>query len=204
MLNGFEHRFVPGSSGLTLLLLHGTGGDEDSLLELGAALLPAASMLSPRGKVPENGMNRFFRRVREGVFDVADVRFRANELADFLDAASRQYGFSPSRVVAAGYSNGANVAAAMLLERPSSLAAAVLFHAMVPFTPEAPRSLAGKPVMITAGLQDRLIPAAESERLATLLAGYGAEVELHWEPGGHGLAPTEVKAAHRWLSGLSV
>ncbi len=204
MLNGFEHRFVPGASGLTLLLLHGTGGDEDSLLELGAALLPEASLLSPRGKVPENGMNRFFRRVREGVFDVADVRFRANELADFLDAASLQYGFSPSRVVAAGYSNGANVAAALLLERPSSLAAAVLFHAMVPLTPEAPPALAGKPVMITAGRQDQLVPPAGSERLAALLASYGADVELHWEPGGHGLAPNEVKAARRWLSRLSV
>lgn len=204
MLSGFEHRFVPGSLGPTLLLLHGTGGGENDLLDLGAELLPGAALLSPRGKVSESGMNRFFRRVREGVFDVADVRFRAAELSAFLDEAARHYGFDRARVIAAGYSNGANVAAALLLEHPASLAAAVLLHALAPLTPEAPPALAGKPVFITAGRQDRLVPAAESQRLAGLLAGFGARVELHWEPGGHGLAPREIEAAKAWLAGLSV
>src|ERR671925_274796 len=124
---GFAHRFIPGAPDKpVLLLLHGTGGDENDLLPLGEALLPGAARLSPRGKVLENGMPRFFRRLAEGVFDLEDLRLRTEELADLVRDASKAYGFDPSRVVAFGYSNGANVAASLLLQRPETLRGAIL------------------------------------------------------------------------------
>jgi predicted esterase len=194
----FEHRFVPGS-GQTLLLLHGTGGDENDLLPIGPMLLPGAALLSPRGKVLENGMPRFFRRLREGVFDLEDLRFRTTELADFVVAAAKRYGFDPARVVAAGYSNGANIAAAMMLLRPEILSGAVLFHAMVPLVPEAAPDLTGKQVFLSAGRRDPIVPAALAEKLAEMLKSYGADVHAHWEPGGHELSRSEISAAQGWL-----
>jgi phospholipase/carboxylesterase/glyoxalase family protein len=134
----FVHRFIPARErerGLTLLLLHGTGGDETDLLPLGEALAPGAALLSPRGKVRENGMPRFFRRVSEGVFDLEDLRFRTHELADFVAEAAAAYGFDPTRVVAVGYSNGANIAASIVLLRPQTFAGAILFRPMVPLVP---------------------------------------------------------------------
>src|SRR5205814_7137971 len=128
----FIHEFVPGTSERTLLRLHGTGGNERDLIPLGRELDASAALLSPRGKVLENGMPRFFRRLAEGVFDLDDLKKRTNELADFVAAAAQHYGFAPEKVVAAGYSNGANIAASMLLLRPEVLSAAILFRAMVP------------------------------------------------------------------------
>ena len=200
---GFTHRFEPASdpaTAPTLLLLHGTGGDENDLLPLGASLLPNANRLSPRGNVLERGLPRFFRRLAEGVFDQEDLQFRIEELADFVGQAAQQYGFDASRVLAVGYSNGANIAAGMLLRLPKGLAGAVLFHPMVPFTPDALPDLTGKPVFISAGQSDPIVPAQNTQELANLLRAAGASVNLHWQPGGHTLASSEVEAARRWMA----
>ncbi|MBV9998946.1 MAG: alpha/beta hydrolase [Verrucomicrobia bacterium] len=198
----FIHRFVPGHSDRTLLLLHGTGGNEHDLIPLGRALDPAANLLSPRGKVLENGMPRFFRRLAEGIFDLQDLTKRAHELGDFAAAAARHYGFDPHKVVAVGYSNGANVAAALLLLRPETFRAAVLFRPMVPLEPETRPDLAGVQVRIAAGDHDSIVPVAETQRLATLLRGAGAEVAVCFASAGHGLTPAEIDAAARWLKDL--
>jgi predicted esterase len=200
----FVHRFEAGDPRLpTLLLLHGTGGDENDLLEVGRILAPGAALLSPRGKVLENGLARFFRRLAEGVFDLEDLRYRTGELADFAAAACRRYGLDAARLTAAGYSNGANIAAALLLLRPGILREAVLFHAMVPLVPEKLPELKGRRVFLAAGKEDRLIPPRESERLAALLEEAGAQVRLFWHPGGHGLDRAEIEAARDWLQGGS-
>src|SRR5213594_4986343 len=150
----FIHEFVPGASDRTLLLLHGTGGNERDLIPLGHELDPNAALLSPRGKVLENGMPRFFRRLAEGVFDLEDLKNRTNELADFVAAAAQHYGFAADKVVAVGYSNGANIAASMLLLRPKTLRGAVLFRAMVPLVPDTPPNLSAVRVWIGAGMND--------------------------------------------------
>jgi predicted esterase/catechol 2,3-dioxygenase-like lactoylglutathione lyase family enzyme len=198
---GFIHQYVPATvtGRPTLLLLHGTGGDESDLLDLGRALAPGAALLSPRGQVLEQGMPRFFRRLAPGVFDEADLRQRTDELAGFVSAASATYEFDAGDVVAVGYSNGANIAASLLLARPGVLRAAVLLRAMTPFTPETLPDLAGTPVLLLAGQTDPLIPAAEAERLAMLLRGAGAAVTLHWQPGGHELTPDDLRVATAWL-----
>ncbi len=204
---GFTHRFVPASaaaSASTLLLLHGTGGDENDLLPLGQMLDPAANLLSPRGKVLENGMPRFFRRLAEGVFDVPDLIRRADELAAFVSSASAAYGFDPQRVTAAGFSNGANIAAALLLLHPVVLRAAILFHPMVPLVPERLPDLTGTRVFLGAGRQDTIAPPAETENLASLLRQAGADITVHWQGGGHGLSREEALAASHWLSSGAV
>lgn len=199
---GFIHRYAPpeGDGLPTLLLLHGTGGDENDLLPLGRTLLPGAALLAPRGKVLEYGMPRYFRRLAEGVFDVDDLRFRTHELGDFVAAAAETYGLDPAKVVAVGYSNGANIAASVLLLRPGVLAGAVLFHAQVPLEPEEQSNLPGVAVFLSGGRADAMIPAVETERLAEMLRAAGAGVTLHWEPGGHTLGRAEVEEARRWLA----
>lgn len=199
----FQHRYVPAErSGLpTLLLLHGTGGDENDLLPLGAALLPGAALLSPRGKVLEHGASRYFRRLAEGVFDLDDLRLRTDELVTFVASAAATYGFDLGNIIAVGYSNGANTAAAVLLLHPSALAGAVLFHAQVPLEPEQRPALSDVPVFLSGGRADTMVPAAETERLATQLQGFGASVTLYWEPGGHALGRGELDAARSWLAG---
>jgi phospholipase/carboxylesterase/glyoxalase family protein len=197
----FVHQFIPARSAgaPTLLLLHGTGGDENDLIELGRALAPQAALLSPRGQVLENGMPRFFRRLAEGVFDLDDLRQRTQDLAAFVAGASAAYGFDPQRVIAVGYSNGANIAASLMLLYPQVLAGAVLFHAMVPLVPEQLPDLHRVPVFIGAGKFDSLIPPQQTEQLAQMLQQAGAEVELLWQPGGHALNQAEVQAAAAWL-----
>ena len=199
---GFVHRFVPGEveSGPTLLLLHGTGGNEEDLVPLGETLAPGAAFLSPRGKVSEYGAPRFFRRLAEGVFDHEDLVFRTHELAGFVEAASEEYGFDPSKIVAVGYSNGANVAASTILLHPGLLRAAVLFRAMVPFEPEVTPDLSGMPVFIAAGRMDRMIPPDNTQRLADILLEAGAEVDLRWRATGHPLTYDDVAEAKAWLS----
>jgi phospholipase/carboxylesterase len=197
---GFVHRYVPApGAATTLLLLHGTGGDENDLLELGRTLAPTASLLSPRGKVLERGMPRFFRRLAEGVFDQEDLARRTDELAEFINQAAAEYHFDTHRVVAVGYSNGANIAASVLLKHPGTLAGAVLFHPMVPFEPKEPPVLRGTEVFISAGQHDPLVPRALTERLAELLRIAGSGVSVHWEPGGHELVAGEVDAARSWF-----
>lgn len=202
---GYRHRFVPapepGATPRALLLLHGTGGDENDLLPLGPMLDRGAALLSPRGNVLENGMPRFFRRIREGVFDEDDLRRRAGELAGFVGDARVAYGLGP--VTAVGFSNGANIAAAMLLLAPGTLAGAILLSPMVPLVPDPLPGLGGVPVFVGAGRADPVAPPDHAERLAALLERAGARVTLHWHPGGHGLHPSEVTAAREWLEARS-
>jgi predicted esterase len=194
------HRFEAGSAELpTLLLLHGTGGDENDLLPLGRALLPGAALLSPRGAVLERGQPRFFRRLAEGVFDMEDLHLRTAELATFVRDAAAQYRFDPGRVVAIGFSNGANIAASLMLSNAGVLAGAVLLRAMVPFEPDVRPSLRGVPVLLSAGRNDPIVPAALVERLGVLLKEGGASVDLVWQPGGHGLTKGDVEAAATFL-----
>ncbi|HEX5831515.1 MAG TPA: VOC family protein [Gemmatimonadaceae bacterium] len=203
---GFIHRYVPpGTEGelagsTTLLLLHGTGGDEEDLLPLGRMLLPGAGMLSPRGKVLERGAPRFFRRLAEGVFDQQDLARRTGELADFVDAAAEAYQLERDGIVAVGFSNGANIATSLLLRRPGLLRGAVLLSPMVPFEPEMLPELGGTSLFIGAGRADPMVPMEEVERLAELLRRSGADVTLHWEPGGHGITGEEVEAARQWIA----
>src|SRR5207247_2246978 len=198
----FIHEFVPGKSERTLFLLHGTGGNERDLIPLGRELDPNAALLSPRGKVLENGMPRFFRRLAEGVFDLEDLKKRTSELADFLAAAAQHYGFASDNVVAVGYSNGANIAASMLLLRPEILSDAILFRAMVPLIPETQPNLSSVRVWIGAGTHDPIIPTSERKRLAELLRNAGADVTMRYFQAGNELTPADVEAARDWLTAL--
>ena len=199
---GFVHRYLPGEdeASPTLLLLHGTGGNEEDLIPLGQELAPDAAFLSPRGKVSEYGAPRFFRRLAEGVFDQEDLLLRTHELAEFVEAASAEYGFDRSKLVAVGYSNGANVAASTILLHPGLLKAAVLFRAMVPFEPDLTPDLSGMPVFLAAGRMDRMIPPDNTQRLADILDEAGADVDLRWRDTGHPLTYEEVGEAKEWLS----
>lgn len=196
----FVHRYEPATAPgrPPLLLLHGTGGDETDLLALGRMVSPGSALLSPRGKVLENGMPRFFRRLAEGVFDEADVRLRANELADFVAEARDAYGLEAP--VALGFSNGANIAAAMLMLRPEALAGAALLRAMVPLQEAQASDLAGKRVLMVSGEMDPIIPAENAARLAASLAQAGAEVRHELLPTGHGLSQTDLQLLVRWFS----
>jgi phospholipase/carboxylesterase len=195
----FLHEFVPGSSSRTLLLLHGTGGNERDLLPLGRELDPNASLLSPRGKILENGMPRFFRRLAEGVFDLEDLKTRTNELADFVSAAVRHYKLDADHIIGVGYSNGANIAASMLLLRPEIMHAVILFRAMVPLVPDNMPDLSSVHVWIGAGKQDPIISPPEAQRLIELLRRAGAQVTIRFFNVGHGLTNPEVETAGQWL-----
>ena len=203
-IQGFSHRFVPaeGDDPNTLLLLHGTGGNEDDLLPLGRMMREGASLLSPRGKVLESGMPRFFRRLAEGVFDEEDLVNRTHELAGFVEAAVDEYELDRSRIFAVGFSNGANIAASLLLLHPGLLVGAVLLRAMVPLEPDPTPDLSGTPVYLAAGRADPIVPAENTQRLATLLEEAGANVTLDWQPGGHGIGRPEVDASRAWLEGV--
>ncbi len=195
----FIHRFEPGSAPgrPPILLLHGTGGDEHDLLPLGRAVAPGSDLLSPRGKVLENGAPRFFRRLAEGVFDEADLRRRADELAGFVAEARAAYGLEAP--IALGFSNGANIAAATLLLRPEALAGAVLIRAMVPLAEPPAANLDGKPVLLLSGAVDPIVPEENAARLATQLRDAGATVEHRILPIGHGLSQADLTLAARWL-----
>jgi predicted esterase len=200
----FIHKFVPVPSGsshaVTLLLLHGTGGDENDLLPLGNELWPGAALLAVRGRVLENGMPRFFRRFAEGVFDVEDLKFRTEELAQFIDAASERYDFSKKRLVVVGYSNGANIASSLILLHPHYLAAAVLFRAMVPFSPDLIRDFSHLSVFIGAGSLDPIVRSGQVEQLGAIFESGGADVAISWHQGGHELGEDDLEAAKTWLS----
>lgn len=201
---GFEYRIEPAArASRTLLLLHGTGADENDLIPLGRALDPEANLLSPRGKVLENGMPRFFRRLAEGVFDVEDLKTRTHELAGFVRGASEHHDLAGTQLVAVGFSNGANIAASVLLLHPDLLRAAVLLRPMVPFEPEDELDLTGVDVFIGAGRADPLIDPASTERLIHILEARGADLEVMWNPGGHQLDPEEVPRVRTWLRGIS-
>lgn len=192
------HVFEEGTSP-ALLLLHGTGGDENDLVPLGKLIRPGAALLSPRGEVDENGQLRFFRRLAPGVFDEADLVRRTHQLADFVEDQSERHHLR--QIVALGYSNGANIAASMLLLRPGVLSGAILLRAMVPLEPPHPPDLADLPVLILAGKRDEMIPTDQPQRLAAMLLNAGAEVTLDWQETGHSLGPADFKKAAGWLSG---
>ena len=199
----FVHRFEP-ASGRTrppLLLLHGTGGDENDLVDLGRMVAPGAALLSPRGKVLEGGMPRFFKRLAEGVFDEDDVKLRANELADFVSEACEEYALPAP--IALGISNGANIAAATLLLRPDALAGAVLLRAMVPLSQVPAADLNGKPVLILSGAMDPIVPAANATQLAGQLQKAGAVVDHRTLPSGHGLSQADVTLAREFLINIA-
>lgn len=203
---GFVHVWKPRADPAdapTLLVLHGTGGDEHDLVPLAEALAPHANVLSPRGQVSENGMPRFFRRFAEGVLDADDLKARAIELADFLARAADAYGFDPARVHALGYSNGANVALGILFERPRALAGAALARPMLAYEPAPARALEGKRALVLAGARDPFTTPAQAQRLADVLAAQGAAVELHVEPAGHELGRGDLDAARRWAESVA-
>ena len=199
---GFVHVFVPAEKpeSPTLLMLHGTGGDERDLLPLGRELWPGAALLGVRGKVLENGMPRFFRRIAEGVFDVQDLKARTDELAHFIDAASERYAFSKKSLIAVGYSNGANIVASLIILHPHYLAAAVLFRPMVPFVPDLIRDLSHLSVFIGAGRRDPIVPSGQVEELGAIFGSGGADLTISWHQGGHELGDDDIQAAKRWLS----
>jgi phospholipase/carboxylesterase len=186
----------------TLLLLHGTGGNELDLLPLAGRIDDEASVLSVRGNVLENGMPRFFRRLAEGVFDEEDLVFRTKELNEFLDEAAEKYGFDRDNIIAIGYSNGANIAASLLFHYQKALKGAILHHPMVPRKGIDLPDLSGKSVFIAAGTNDPICSPMESAELESLLKNANAKVELHWENRGHQLTMEEVEAAKKWYEEL--
>jgi phospholipase/carboxylesterase len=199
---GFIHRFVPAedpASGETLIVLHGTGGDENDLIEIGQTIAPGATILSPRGNVLENGAPRFFKRLAEGVFDPKEVRSRGEELARFIRAAIIKYGLNATRIFALGYSNGANIASTVMLIDPHLIQDAILFQPMLVFEPEEQNDLSGSSVLISAGRMDPIVPASSVERLAELFESRHAEVTLKWQVARHNLMPSEVREAAEWL-----
>ncbi|MEE1613929.1 alpha/beta hydrolase [Microvirga sp. CF3016] len=195
----FIHRFEPATdpNRPPLLLLHGTGGDENDLLGLGRMISPGSALLSPRGKILENGMPRFFRRLAEGVFDEEDVRLRANELADFVAEARKTYGLEAP--IAVGFSNGANIAAAMLQLRPEALSGAALLRTMVPLSSAPQADLSGKRILMVSGAMDPIVPADNAKQLAASLSGSGAEVQHDVLPTGHNLSQTDLQLLVKWF-----
>jgi phospholipase/carboxylesterase len=195
-----KHIFNKGTDSTkpTLLLLHGTGGNELDLLPLAGRIDDQASVLSVRGNVLENGMPRFFRRLAEGIFDEEDLIFRTNELNQFLNEASEKYEFVRNNIIAIGYSNGANIAASLLFHYQNALKGAILHHPMVPRKGINLPDLSGKSVFIAAGTNDPICSPMESSELQSLLEKANAKVELHWENRGHQLTAEEVEAAAQW------
>jgi phospholipase/carboxylesterase len=195
-----RRRKIEGKAFTTFLLLHGTGGNEQDLIPLAYELDKRAAILSPRGKVLENGITpRFFRRLAEGVFDLEDLKFRTNELADFVIDASKTYDFDLQRIVAVGYSNGANIASSVLLLRPEILSSAILFRAMVPLVPQTLPDLSDKRIFMSSGLYDPIVSRQEAQKLFDLFKNADAKVSLNWQESGHELTMEEIGKAKEWL-----
>jgi len=199
------HVFMPAeedAAGPPLLLLHGTGGNEYDLLPLRDHVSPGAAVLSVRGTVLENGMPRFFRRISEGVFDEDDLRRRADDLAEFVVTASAAYGIEERSLVAVGFSNGANIASALLLQRPGLLAGAVLLAAMVPYAEPPAADLTGSLVIISNGARDPMITYGVTQQLAGQLRERGAEVVELPHPGGHQIYPAVLPEIRRIVADM--
>jgi phospholipase/carboxylesterase len=203
-MNDFTYRFIPGTGDRTLLLLHGTGGNENDLLPLGRAIDDGASLLSPRGKVLENGAPRFFRRLAEGVFDEKDVVARAQELAQFVSGAAKKHNFDTGALVAVGYSNGANIASAMILLGALKPRGAILFRPMVPLSSLPNNPLGNCAVLISGGRFDPIATPQQIDTLAELFRNRGSEVEVRMQESGHELTDADVEAARDWLAASAV
>ncbi len=198
------HVWLAGAGAPPLLLLHGTGGDEHDLLPLREYLAPGRPVLSVRGTVLENGMPRFFARLREGVFDEDDLRVRVDELAAFLTAAEAQYGVAPGSWTAVGFSNGANIASALMFGHPTALTGAVLLAAMVPYRDGPPAAdLTGRRVLLSNGRRDPMATAEHTTRLAEQFRAGGAEVTLLPHDGGHGIDAQLLPRVAEWVAGVS-
>ena len=203
----YHHVIEPGTDPKAppLLLLHGTGGSEHDLLRLGRTISPGSALLSPRGDVSEGGALRFFARLAEGVFDPQEITRRTHALADFVVAASEHYKIEPARLLAVGFSNGANIGATLMLLRPEALGGGALFRPMLVLDqPAAPGSLVGRRILLTNGSTDPLVPPGDAEKLATLLRAGGADVKLELFPASHALTPQDVAAAQSWLRANSL
>lgn len=199
------HRFTAGegkNASTTLLMLHGTGGDENDLVPLGESLLPGAAILSPRGAVSERGAARFFKRLSEGVFDLEDLAVRTQQLIRFVNGAVAQYELDASKIIAVGFSNGANIAASVMLTGPSLFAQAILFRAMVPFEPTHPAKLGGTPVLLNSGEWDPIATPEQARRLQSLLTAAGAVATIAFFNAGHELTRDDVVGAVNWLEGV--
>jgi phospholipase/carboxylesterase len=196
----FIHQFVQGTSPVTILALHGTGGDENDLLPIVRSLAPGASVLSPRGRVSERGASRFFARLAPGVFDEKEIRARAAELAEWIGSAVKEHGLDPAQVYALGYSNGANIATALMLLHPGVIAGGVLLRPMAVIHPEPLPALADAPVLLVAGNQDSTMEGGEPEKLGRMLAEAGAAVDFAMQEAGHELTPQDFSLVKRWLA----
>ena len=199
----FKHKFWRPEKGLdngqTIVPLHGTGGNEKDLIGLSRRISANSAIISPRGKVLENGQARFFRRFAAGEFDERDVIRRAHELADFLVSAAIRYGRSSERFVALGYSNGANIAAAIMLLRPEVFSKAVLLRPMMPLLHPPETDLTGKRIFILNGRYDTLTPKESKEKLGLLLERMGATVEAVNLDAGHEITTDDFALTSRWL-----
>lgn len=199
---GFVHRFLPATDPAqraTILLLHGTGGDENDLISFGQAIAPGAALLSPRGGTTENGAPRFFRRIAEGKFDPAEVRARAADLAAFVRAAATEYQLDADAIFALGYSNGANIASTVMFTEPALMKGAILFRPMVVLDVSEKKSLAERSVFISAGRLDPIVPGDQPDRLAAMFRERAAAVTISWQLGGHNLTPSDVREAAQWF-----
>ena len=198
---GFQHVYAAGTSDWTLLLLHGTGGDEHDLVPLGRQLAPGVALLSPLGKVREGSAPRFFARLAVGQLDIPDLLFRTDELADFVRGATAAYALDPTRIVALGFSNGANIAVSLLFRHAGLLHGAALLRPMLPYEPDDGLDLGGTAVLVDSGDQDPYSSVVETEHLVQTLTGAGATVTAHVEPGaGHGLTQNDLDVTARWLA----
>lgn len=196
--NKKEYDFI--NKKLTLVLLHGTGGTEEDLIFLGKELEPTASILSPRGKVLENGMPRFFRRLAEGVFDIEDLKFRTHELANFIQKCSLHYKFDLNQTIAVGFSNGANIATSILLLHPEILQGAILFRAMIPLIPNPLPNLSTKKILLSAGVNDPIVSRTETEDLYRLFQKTNINIVLKWQQSSHNLVQEDISIARKWIS----
>lgn len=213
---GFIHRFEPAykydndeskerkKPTVTFLLLHGTGGNEDDLIPVGQMLSSKAALLSPRGKVLENALPRFFMRLSEGIFDLEDLKFRTQELAKFVKEASIEYSFDLNKTIAIGFSNGANIAASLFLSNPETIKGAILFRAMIPFIPDSLPDLSHKHVLLSAGLADPIVPKEQVDGLLRLFQETRSNITLNLQQAGHNLTNKDILDAKKWLENLSL
>lgn len=197
-MTDYIHAETKGTAGAPLVFtFHGTGGDETQFHGLAEQLLPGAHVVSPRGDVSEHGMARYFRRTGEGVYDMKDLAQRREAMAQFIRTKVHEAG--ATRVVALGYSNGANIAAAVAFSHPDLFSDVIAMHPLIPWTPEDQPDLASTRWLITAGERDPICPAPLTRDLLGYLRAQNADVSEHWHPGGHELVQSELGAIQTFL-----